>query len=253
MIETNGDVTTIRPTPRKWYTGAAIFLMIGLMIPDAAWIFLVIALLFAGLASGKLQNLELSSQGIKSRQMWKTRQYAWSDLEDFKIVSYRTSLFTSTKMLAFTRKDKKDTFSGKASRFFGGGTDTLPLVGISPDEMMACIGGYQARAHMMTQLGAKQGGFGSSSRSAPTPQKAKSADKGSIGFGRPETAKKPISRPAAANVNRPAPRPKADTPVFGRQSPSTPTPKPARRKAPSSDPLVQEGGLFRKRRDASSL
>lgn len=242
MIETHGDLTVIRPTPHKWYTGAAVTLLLGLVIPGAGIIMFPCALLFAGLASGNLQSLELSPQGIKANNLWKTRSYRWDDVENFQVMSQRTSLFSSTKHLAFTRKDKKDTFEGKATRLLIGGTETVPLSGISTEEMMACIGGYLARAEVMPQSAGRGGDFGTlrAPAAAPVKPKNKPSDADAIGFGRPASSGTP---------------PKAAEPVFGRQSPSKPIPRsqPQRRKAPTSDPLVQEGGLFRKRRDISGF
>ena len=249
MIETNGDVTLIKPTPWKWYTGAVIAMLLWLSSAGEVGMWTSSALFFvtlfaAGMGSGKLQNIELSARGIKSRNLWKTRSYAWSDVEDFKIVSIRTSLFTSNKMLAFSRKDKKDSFTGKASRFLAGGTESLPISGISPKELMATIGGYQARAVLGNQMGSRPADFGTPASKPATP--ASTASTGPIGFGRSEPAA-PRQKTAARPAQKPAPV------TFGRQSPSTPQSKPARRKAPTSDPLVQEGGLFRKRRDASGF
>ena len=257
MIETQGDTTIIKPTPWKWYTGAAIAMLLGLWSAGGvgmvtSTVLLLVTLFSLGMGSGKLQNIELSPRGIKSRSLWKTRSYAWSDIEDFKIISIRTSLFTSNKMLAFSRKDKKDSFTGKASRFFAGGTESLPISGISPEELMASIGGYQARAFLANQMGARQTDFGAASSKPAAPIRDASASP--IGFGRSEpaspphkTAPNPAQKPAARPAQKPAPV------TFGRQSPSTPKTKPVVRKAPPSDPLVQEGGLFRKRRDVSGF
>ncbi|MEO9970222.1 MAG: hypothetical protein ABJG15_10470 [Hyphomonadaceae bacterium] len=250
MIETQGDTTTIRPTPWKWYTGAAIAILLGLSSAGGVGmgtsvLLLAVALFSAGMGSGKLQNVELSARGIKSRNMWKTRSYAWSDIEDFKIVSIRTSLFSSSKMLAFSRKDKKESFTGKASRFLAGGTESLPISGISPQELMASIGGYQARAYMSDQIGQTGSDFAPASTQPSAPRPA--ASDGPIGFGRSEAPAK------SAPVRAPRPAAKPAPVTFGRQSPSTPKAKPAQRKAPTSDPLVKEGGLFRKRRDVSGF
>ena len=245
MIEAKNDTTIIRPTPGKWFTGAAILLLLGLAVPSAGWAFLLFALICAGLGSGKMARLELSPQGIKSQNLWKTRTYAWNEVEDFKIVTFRTSLFSSSKMLAFSRKDKKDTLYGKASTFFGGGTETVPLIGIKPDELMTSIGGYLARNTIFGDH-IQQGhdfGIGGAPANPPKPQKTK----GDIGFGRPEPA-------------RSAPPQATPKPVFGRQSPSTPikrtakpTPAPTPRAKPKSDPLVEEGGWMRKRRDSTGF
>lgn len=258
MIETKGDTTIIRPTPKKWYTGAVILLVLGLWVPEAGRLMLLFGLACAGLASGKLASLELSPRGLTSKSLWKTRAYRWDDIEDLKIVSFRTSLFSSNKVLAFSRKDKKDTFSGKASRFFSGGTETVPITGIKPEALITCIGGYQTR-HMMLGKQIQQGrDFGST---APAnPPKLQTA-KGAIGFGRPETSNTSEAAVRTAQTARPQPLPKAPAkPVFGRQSPSTPVqrnkshvPKPAQHTKPKANPLVEEGGWMRKRRDGTGF
>jgi hypothetical protein len=258
MIETKGDTTIIRPTPGKWFTGAAIFLGLGVIVPSAALVFLLIALGFGAMASGKMTRLELSPQGLKSVKMGQARTYRWDDVEDFKIVSIRTSLFSSTKMLAFTRKDKKDTFMGKASKFFGGGTESVPFPGISPAQLSASIAGYQTRHMMFAKQGHQARDFGSTvPANPPKPQK----QKGAIGFGRPDTSSTSQAAPEHAQTARPRPLSQAPAkPVFGRQSPSTPirrakpqAPKPTPRTKPKSDPLVEEGGWMRKRRDGTGF
>lgn len=238
MIETTDDKTIIRPSPKKWFTGAAIFLVLGLLMPSVAWFFLTMAVGFAAMASGKLTRLELSAQGLKSIKLGQTRCYRWEDVEDFKIVSIRTSLFSSTKMLAFSRKDKKDTFTGKASRFLGGGTESVSFSGATPAQISATIAGYQAR-HMMFGSEARQGSDFEAHSPAKPPQPQK--PKGAIGFGRPETVNP--HQTASSPTQAPA------KPVFGRQSPSTPI----RATKPKSDPLVEEGGWMRKRRDGTGF
>ncbi len=245
MIETKNDTTIIRPTPAKWYTGAAILLLLGLILPSVGWICLLFALTCAGLGSGKMGRLELSPQGIKTQNLWKIRTYAWNEVDDFKIATIRTGLFSSRKMLAFSRKDKKDTLYGKASTFFGGGTESVPIIGIKPDELMTSIGGYLARNTIFGDHIQQSHDFGKGGAPAnpPKPQKTQ----GDIGFGRPNPA-------------RPAPPQAAPKPVFGRQSPSTPAkratkpaPAPTPRVKPKSDPLVAEGGWMRKRRDSTGF
>ena len=57
------------------------------------------------------------------------RQYEWNDVEDFGVRVIRSGILVTNRMITFSRKDKKKTLLGKASRLLAGGTEVMPAIG----------------------------------------------------------------------------------------------------------------------------
>ena len=213
-IVTENGVTTLTPTGWKWFTGAAVLFF--LVPPFGA----VIALVFILTGAGVLQRLTLSKDGIKIRNWFSEKTYAWNEIGDFRIQKVKSSVFTAANMVSFTHANKEGTMMGKAAKLLVGGTHSIPAVGVKPQKLIQIMQAYQ-------------GGFVPQESAAPAPVQAAAAPI-------PPVAAKSVTRPRAVLAT---PRAQTNTvskpPNFG-----------GKRKA--STPLVQDGsGLFGRRRPSS--
>ncbi|MEM7330407.1 MAG: hypothetical protein AAF437_16820 [Pseudomonadota bacterium] len=220
-VTTKDGVTTLKPTAWKWF-GAA--LAVFFLIPGFGWI---LAGVLALMGAGVLQSLILSPHGIKVRNYGSTKDYAWSDISDFRIYKVRSGLITAANMVSFTHAHKDGSMMGNAAKLLVGGTDTIPAVGMPAKKLVQVMEAY------------KRGFIPADSEqpdvSPPPPLPAFNVS--------PEP--KPSSKPAK-------PRPRA-VPATPRAQQRPPAKQPnlggTRRKA---TPLVQEGGgLFGRRRSDS--
>jgi len=218
-VSTVNGVTTLKPTAWKWFTGAA---AVFFLVPGFGWI---VAGIFALMGAGVLQNLVLSPKGIKVRNWWSTKEYAWSEIDDFRIYKVRSGLANAASMVSFTRVGKEDSLMGKASKLLVGGTDTVPAVGMPAKKLVQVMEAYKR-------------GFVPKDSAAPAV----------------EAASEPLSPPVATPV--PIARAKARP----RAVPATPRAqqRPVKKASSlsgsrkTSTPLVQEGGgLFGRRRSDS--
>ena len=221
-VTTKDGVTVLKPTAWKWFAGAvAIFVM----VPGFGWL---IAGVFALMGAGVLQNLTLSPQGLKVRNWFSTKEYAWTDISDFRVYKVRSGLITAANMVSFTQAQKDGSMMGNAAKFLVGGTDTVPAVGMPAKKLIQVMEAYK-RGFIPADSAASE-----PNQPPPLPV-----------FAPPASAK-------AEPVKRQNPRPRAvpATPRTQKRTVSKPTKLGGTNKP--STPLVQDGGgLFGRRRSDS--
>ncbi len=219
-VKTENGVTTLTPTAWKWFLGgvATIFMLPGFGLLVGGTFFLV--------AAGVLQRLELSKEGIKSRNWLSNKVYRWEDITDFRVHRVKSGLITAANMVSFTHVNKEGTMMGKAAKLLVGGTHSIPAVGMKATKLIQLMQAY------------KLGYVPEDSRASemapplltPQPQGALS------GRPKPQQPAAPRAVPATPRAQGMSSKPAAN---FGN-----------RRKA--STPLVQDGGgLFGRRRPDS--
>ena len=136
-VTTKDGVTTLKPTAWKWF-GAA--LAVFFLIPGFGWI---LAGVLALMGAGVLQSLTLSPHGIKVRNYGSTKDYAWSDISDFRIYKVRSGLITAANMVSFTHAQKDGSMMGKAAKLLVGGTHSIPAVGMKPQKLIQLMQAYK--------------------------------------------------------------------------------------------------------------
>ncbi|MEM7458383.1 MAG: hypothetical protein AAF331_02865 [Pseudomonadota bacterium] len=136
-VTTKDGVTTLKPTAWRWFGGAA---AVFFLVPGFGW---MIAGVFALMGAGVLQNLVLSPEGIKVRNWWSTKEYAWRDIDDFRIYKVRSGLITAANMVSFTQAQKDGSMMGNAAKFLVGGTDTIPAVGMPAKKLVQVMEAYK--------------------------------------------------------------------------------------------------------------
>ena len=136
-VSTKDGVTTLKPTAWKWFAGA---LAVFFLVPGFGWI---VAGVFAFMGMGNLQNLKLSPQGLRVRNWWSTKEYAWTDIGDFRVYKVRSGLVTAANMVSFTQAQKDGSMMGSAAKFLVGGTDTVPAVGMKADKLVQLMEAYK--------------------------------------------------------------------------------------------------------------
>ncbi|MEM9572521.1 MAG: PH domain-containing protein [Pseudomonadota bacterium] len=221
-VTTKDGVTVLKPTAWKWFAGA---LAIFFMLPGFGWI---IAGVFGLMGAGVLQNLSLTPQGLKVRNWFTTKEYAWADISDFRVYKVRSGLITAASMVSFTQAKKDGSMMGNAAKFLVGGTDTIPAVGMPAKKLIHVMEAYKR-------------GFIPADSEAPE-------------------ASLPPSLPVFTPPATPKPAPVKREKARPRAVPATPRAqnRPATKQPnlggthKTSTPLVQEGGgLFGRRRSSS--
>ena len=211
-VQSEGGITTLTPTAWKWFVGAAVLFF---LIPPFG---VLISLVFILTGAGVMQRLTLSPEGLKVRNWWSTKTYAWREIDDFRVHKVKSGLFTAANMVSFSHVDKQDTMMGKAAKLLVGGTHSIPAVGMKPQKLVRLMQAYKL-------------GF------APN-------------TAQPLATPKPAATPAPATHTQPRPRAVPATPRAQAKCASTPPKRAAKPRA--SKPLVQEGGgLFGRRRSSS--
>ncbi len=218
-IKTENGVTTLTPTAWKWILGgvAIIFMLPGFGLLIGGIFFLV--------GAGVLQRLELSRDGIKTRNWFSNKMYRWEDITDFRVHRIKSGLITAANMVSFTHVNKEGTMMGKAAKLLAGGTHSIPAVGMKAPKLIQLMQAYK---------------LGYVPEDSPASELAP-----------PLLTPQPQGAPAQRS------RPKAQPP---RAVPATPRAqaKPAKpatsfgNKRKSSTPLVQDGGGFFGRRRPDS-
>ncbi|MEL6724215.1 MAG: PH domain-containing protein [Pseudomonadota bacterium] len=221
-VQSEGGITTLTPTAWKWFVGAAV---IFFLIPPFS---VLISLVFVLTGAGVLQRLTLSPDGLKVRNWWSTKTYAWREIDDFRIHKVKSGLFTAANMVSFSHIDKQDTMMGKAAKLLVGGTHSVPAVGMKPQKLIRLMQAYKL-------------GF--------APNAAQSAT-ASRSVETPVSVEAPVlAQPRQPTANS-RPRAVSATPRAQAKSVSA-TPK-TFAKPRKSTPLVQEGGgVFGRRRSTS--
>lgn len=220
-IKIENGVTTLTPTGWKWFVGAAFTFF---LFPPFS---LLISLFFVLTGAGVLQRLELSKDGIKIRNWWSEKNYAWSEIADFRVHKVKSGLITAANMVSFTHVNKEGTMMGKAAKLLVGGTHSIPAVGIPAKKLAQLMQAYKQGfvPQASSSLEAAQQVIEPVAPLAPAPARA-------------ARQPKPQPRTVPATPRAQNPKPSAQ-PKFG-----------AKRKA--STPLVQDGGgIFGRRRPDS--
>lgn len=217
-IKFEDGVTVLTPTAWKWYVGGAVIFF--LIPPFGA----LITLMFVLTGAGVLQRVSLSPEGLKVRNLFSTKTYAWHEIEDFRVRKIKSGLITAANMVSFTHANKQGTMMGKAAKLLAGGTHSIPALGVKPQKLVQLMQAYK-------------GGFvprGDTLPAAPTPK--------------PEP--QPRATFGAKPQAKPAPRAVPATPRAAREQHKSSVNLGGSRK--SSSPLVQDGGgLFGRRRSDS--
>lgn len=208
---TQNGITTLTPTPWKWYLGAAAAFF---MVPGFGFI-LAIFLVLTGL--GKLQKLTLTPQGMVVQNWWQRKAYRWSEVNDLRVHSVHYGLIKAANMVSFTHADQEGTMLGKAAKLLSGGTHSVPVIGMKAKDQAALMQAY------------KMGYI-----PADTPLEL--------------AAPSPLPQPQTANLERPSPAANRGS-ILQEPRPIkavTPKYKPALRKSAvtkgKQKPLIQKGG-----------
>lgn len=222
-VTTQAGVTTLTPTAWKWYVGAGLMGSLWLPIssmPGAelnAYLALIVAVFLALHGRGTFSYLKLTPDGFEYRTFLTHKHYRWSEVTDFKLRTVRTSLFTSIKLIAFSRVDKAGSMYGKFSKLVAGGTESMPVIGMPGKKLGTLMMAYQ-------------NGFVPDDTAATVPGATAPASTGS-------PARPAVPQAPQTAYVKPAPAP--GKPRFGTRSDAGGSPKPV--------VLVEEGrrGLFR--------
>lgn len=136
-IKTENGVTTLTPTAWKWFLGgvAIIFMLPGFGLLIGGTFFLV--------GAGVLQRLELSRDGIKTRNWLSNKIYRWEDITDFRVHRVKSGLITAANMVSFTHVDKEGTMMGKAAKLLAGGTHSIPAIGLKAPKLIQLMQAYK--------------------------------------------------------------------------------------------------------------
>lgn len=138
-VTTVKGVTTITPTAWKWWVGAGA----GLIFVPAPFN-LLLAVFFGLMASGKLQRVVLTPDGISLRNWWQKKVYRWEDIGDFRVTKLKSGLITAATMVSFTHRNKEGTMLGKAAKLLAGGTHSVPTLGMKAKDMALLMTQYKA-------------------------------------------------------------------------------------------------------------
>lgn len=131
-------VTTLTPTAWKWLVGAAFTFF---LIPPFG---MLIALVFVLTGLGVLQRITLTPDGLKVRNWFSEKTYAWSDIDDFRVQKLKSGVITAANMVSFTHVNQQGTMIGKAAKLLAGGTHSIPAVGMKPQTLVRLMQAYKA-------------------------------------------------------------------------------------------------------------
>lgn len=221
-VTSSKGVTSLKPTAWKWYAGGAVMFF---LVPGFG---MLIGLAFILMGAGVLQNVVLNKDGIKVRNWFSTKSYAWQEIDDFRVYKVRSGLITAASMVSFTHVDKQGSVMGKAAKFLVGGTHSIPAVGMPAKKLAQLMQAYK--------LGfvPKDSAAPEIAPSVPIPGIPAPAPR------KPAVTSRAMSKPDAA-------------PIAARTSkkrPAKPSNLSGGRK--SSAPMVQEGGGWFGRRPSDS-
>ena len=136
-VTSSNGVTTLKPTAWKWYAGGAAMFF---MVPGFG---MLIGLVFILMGAGVLQNVTLSKDGLKVRNWFSTKSYAWHEIDDFRVYKVRSGLITAANMVSFTHVDKQGSVMGKAAKLLVGGTHSIPAVGMPAQKLAQLMQAYK--------------------------------------------------------------------------------------------------------------
>jgi len=221
-VTSSNGVTTLKPTAWKWYAGGAVMFF---LVPGFG---MLIGLIFILMGAGVLQNVTLSKDGLKVRNWFSTKSYAWHEIDDFRVYKVRSGLITAASMVSFTHADKQGSVMGKAAKLLVGGTHSIPAVGMPAQKLAQLMQAYK---------------LGFVPKDSVAPEIAPTV---------------PVPGIPAPAPRKPAPQPRAKTkpdaaPIAARAPKTRPT-KQSNLSGPRkpSAPMVQEGGGWFGRRPTDS-
>ncbi len=136
-VTSSNGVTILKPTAWKWYAGGAVMFF---LLPGFG---MLIGLVFILMGAGVLQNVTLSKDGLKVRNWFSTKSYAWHEIDDFRVYKVRSGLITAASMVSFTHADKQGSVMGKAAKFLVGGTHSIPAVGMPARKLAQLMQAYK--------------------------------------------------------------------------------------------------------------
>lgn len=136
-VSTLKGVTTLTPTGWKWFASAAFVSLVWPGLGMLVGFFLVL------MGAGVLQRVALSKEGVKVRNWWSTKAYAWRDIDDFRVYKVRSGLINAASMVSFTHVNKQGTAMGKAAKFLTGGTHSIPAVGMPAKKLAQLMQAYK--------------------------------------------------------------------------------------------------------------
>lgn len=136
-VTSSNGVTTLKPTAWKWYVGGAVMFF---MFPGFG---MLIGLVFILMGAGVLQNVVLTKDGIKIRNWFSAKSYAWHEIDDFRVYKVRSGLITAASMVSFTHVDKQGSVMGKVAKFLVGGTHSIPAVGMPAKKLAQLMQAYK--------------------------------------------------------------------------------------------------------------
>lgn len=221
-VTTSKGVTTLKPTAWKWFVGAgAVFFL----WPGFGFL---IALFFVLMGTGALQNVTLSPDGVKVRNWFSTKSYAWHEVQDFKVYKVRSGLITAASMVSFSHVDKQRSVMGKAAKFLVGGTHSIPAIGMPAQKLAQLMQAYK---------------LGFVPKDNAVPERAPTT---------PVPAFPAPASPQSARTTRASPE--LDGAPIPLSTPKKRPPKQAKlaRSSKTSTPMVQEGGGWFGRRPSDS-
>ena len=221
-VTTSNGVTTLKPTAWKWFAGAGglFFLVPGFGA--------LIALIFVLMGAGVLQNVTLSKDGVKVRNWFSAKSYAWDEIDDFRVYKVRSGLINAASMVSFTHALNEGSVIGRATKFLVGRTHSIPAIGMPAQKLAQLMQAYKL-------------GF------APK-------DSVASGIG---PAPQVSAIPAPASRKQATPPRKPNKPSAGPIATRTPKKRPVERSnlaspRKSATPMVQEGGGWFGRRPSDS-
>ena len=136
-VTSSNGITTLKPTAWKWYAGGAVMFS---LVPGFG---MLIGLAFILMGAGVLQNVTLTKDGVKVRNWFSIKSYAWQEIDDFRVYKVRSGLITAASMVSFTHVDKQGSVMGKAAKFLVGGTHSIPAVGMPAKKLAQLMQAYK--------------------------------------------------------------------------------------------------------------
>lgn len=231
-VKVENGVTVLTPTRWKWLVGAAGLFFIPPVGP-------LLSLVFVLMATGKLQRLELSQEGLRLRNWFSKKTYNWDEIGDFRLMKLKSGFITAASMVSFTHVKNEGKVWAKAAKALSGGTHSVPALGLPAKKLVTLMEAYRQGLMRNDQLiHTIIGG------QAPVPAKAGASAAEAAPIAAMSSPAAGVAQPMRAQKQVPAQA--TPKPVFGKAAP-----RPAQAatfgKAAKSDPLVQDSGARRRR------
>ncbi|MEL7481139.1 MAG: hypothetical protein AAGJ29_06235 [Pseudomonadota bacterium] len=145
-IKTEAGVTTLSPTSWKWYTGAALILLVAFYAGGEP-MFVLMALFAAGVflltGAGLMQEIRLAPDGLHTKSWANRKHYRWDEIGEIRTTKIKSGFMTAANMVSFTHANQEGTMLGKAAKVLAGGTHSIPTVGTSAKQLAALMMAYK--------------------------------------------------------------------------------------------------------------